>query len=211
MYLNDMLAKAIAARHEVRPVAEASDHSEHTAAPHLVADLQRRLVAETARRERAERRLQTVTEERDEGRKEGQALRRLERELREEIESAELALAQLLPEPEHEALTDLAGMTLLYVGGRAHQIAHLRRLAERWNATLLHHDGGIDDRSGLIEAQAARADRTLFPVDCVSHSAIAIVKRVCRSTGKPCLALRNSSLTAFAAALRSLGACPSSR
>ena len=99
-------------------------------------------------------------------------------------------------------------MTLLYVGGRAHQIAELRQLAGRWNATLLYHDGGIDDRSGLLEAQVARADRTLFPADCVSHNAVAIVKRVCRGAGKSYVALRSSGLTAFAAALRSLAAEP---
>jgi hypothetical protein len=122
-------------------------------------------------------------------------------------------LAQVLPapEPDEEARGDLSGMTLLYVGGRARQIAQLRRFAEQWNATLLYHDGGIDDRSGLLEAQVARADRTLFPVDHVSHNAVAIVKRVCRSAGKPFSALRNSGLTAFAAALRSLATEPQPR
>jgi hypothetical protein len=100
-------------------------------------------------------------------------------------------------------------MTLLYVGGRAHHVAQLRKLAERWNSVFLHHDGGVDDRSGLLEAQVARADRTLFPVDCVSHSAVAVVKRIARSVGKPYMALRSSGLTSFATALRSIRACAS--
>ena len=121
---------------------------------------------------------------------------------------AELAISQLLParDATDDATEDLAGTTLLYVGGRAHQIVQLHRLAEQWNATLLHHDGGIDDRSGLLEAQVARADRTLFPVDCVSHNAVAVIKRVARSTGKPYVPLRSSGLTSFAAALRSMAA-----
>jgi uncharacterized protein DUF2325 len=208
--LNEALAKAIAAGQEPPSARGATDATEHATASDIAADLRRRLAAEIARRDRADRRLRTMTEERDCERKQRQALQRRQDELREEIETAELALAQLLPapEPDDEVSKDLAGATLLYVGGRTRPIAQLRRLAERWNATLLYHDGGIDDRSGLLEAQVARADRTLFPVDHISHNAVAIVKRVCRSAGKPYLVLRNSGLTAFAAALRSLAAEP---
>ena len=41
-------------------------------------------------------------------------------------------------------LPDLAGSTVLYVGGRAHQIPKLRGLAERTGARFTHHDGGVD-------------------------------------------------------------------
>ena len=69
---------------------------------------------------------------------------------------------------------------------------------EAW-ATFLHHDGGIDDRSGLLAAQVARADLVFFPVDCVSHNAVVV--RVSRQIGKPYVALRSSGLTSFAVAL----------
>ena len=39
------------------------------------------------------------------------------------------------------------------------------------------------------------------PVDCVSHNAVAVVKRVYRHIGKPYVASRSSGLTSFAAAL----------
>jgi hypothetical protein len=208
--LNDALAKAVAAQQQGATGGAPAAHAEDDATSGVVADLRGRLSSEVARRERADRRLQTVTGERDLERKERHVLQWQERELRKEIESAELALAQLLAaaEPHDEAPKDLAGLTLLYVGGRARQVAQLRGLAGRWNATLLYHDGGIDDRSGLLEAQVARADRTLFPVDCVSHNAVAIVKRVCRTAGKPYAVLRSSGLTAFAAALQSLATDP---
>jgi hypothetical protein len=95
--------------------------------------------------EKAERRLARLTEERDSRRRQCELLQHRERELRAEVQSAEVALARLLTaiEPDDEAPKDLAGATLLYVGGRAGQIAQLRRLAERWNATLLYHDGEI--------------------------------------------------------------------
>ena len=63
------------------------------------------------------------------------------------------------------------------------------------------HDGGIEDRSGLLEAQVSRANVVFFPVDCVSHNAVATVNRVARYMGKPYVALRSSGLTSLAAAL----------
>jgi hypothetical protein len=66
----------------------------------------------------------------------------------------------------------------------------LRMLAEQSGATFLHRDGGIDDRSGLLASLVARADRIFFPVDCVSHNAVAAVKRGARHLGKPCVPLR---------------------
>jgi hypothetical protein len=211
--LNAALAKAMAARPHASSGVGAADDAEHAATSRIVADLRRRLASEIARRGRADCRLRIVMEERNRERSLRQALQQREHELREGVEAADLALARLFPasEPDDEPRSDLAGITLLYVGGRTRQIAQLRRLAEQWNATLLHHDGGIDDRSGLLEAQVARADRTLFPVDHVSHNAVAVVKRMCRSAGKPFSALRNSGLTAFAAALRSLATEPQSR
>lgn len=205
-HLNDMLGKAIAAQAHDDRATGPSDEAERAATSRLVADLQRRLAAESAGRERVDRRLQSLAAERDTERKQRQALERQQQDLRQDIESAELALARLLPptEPDEESPKDLAHMTLLYVGGRAHQIAQLRELAEQWRAAFLHHDGGVDDRSGLLEAQVARADLTLFPVDCVSHNAVGIVKRVSRSVGKPYVPLRSSGLTSFAAALRSI-------
>ena len=85
-----------------------------------------------------------------------------------------------------------------------HQIPQLRALAERSGASFLHHDGGIEDRSGLLEALVSRADVVFFPVDCVSHNAVGTVKRMARYMGKPYVALRSSGLTSLAAALRKI-------
>jgi Uncharacterized protein conserved in bacteria (DUF2325) len=74
---------------------------------------------------------------------------------------------------------------LLYVGGRHAQIGHLRAHAERYGAVFLHHDGGVEERGGLLPGLVSRADAVLFPVDCVSHAAMSLVKRLCRQTGKP--------------------------
>src|SRR5262249_54417593 len=101
-----------------------------------------------------------------------------------------------------EATTNLQGLSLLYVGGRTGQIARLRRQAQRCTATLLHHDGGIEASSTLLSGLVSRADAVLFPVDCVSHAAVGIIKTLCRQTGNPSLPLRSAGLAPFLAALR---------
>jgi len=200
--LREMLGKRLTAADPERP--DGDDHRPQPAIT-LVADLRRQLQTERDGRERGGRRwhaLKIAYQART------QELRRIEQEhqkLREELELAELALSDRLS---GEAAVNgpgpkLTGMTLLYVGGRAHQIVQLRALAEQSGGSFLHHDGGIDDRSGLLAAQVARADVIFFPVDCVSHNAVATVKRVSRQVGNPYIALRSSGLTSFAAALRS--------
>jgi len=47
---------------------------------------------------------------------------------------------------------------LLYVGGRLHQVAHLRAVGERLGATFVHHDGGIEHHPTLLAGLTSRAD-----------------------------------------------------
>jgi hypothetical protein len=203
--LNEVLGRSIASAQQHRNAsATVANDLEHETTARLVHDLRRRLAAETAGRKKMERRLHTLTTEYETEKKQCRALEQRGRELQEEIEATEHSLAKELPVPatQSQSSLDLAGTTLLYVGGRTHQLPQLRMLAEQRGATLLHHDGGIDDRSGLLASQVARADLVLFPVDCVSHNAVAIVKRISRQIGKPYLALRSSGLTSFVVALR---------
>ena len=46
------------------------------------------------------------------------------------------------------------------------------------------------------------SDAVLFPVDCISHAAMSLVKRLCRQAGKPFVPLRSGGLAPFCAALR---------
>jgi hypothetical protein len=98
--------------------------------------------------------------------------------------------------PAHQ-LPRLSDLALLYVGGRQAQIAHLRAFAERSGAAFLHHDGGIEERSGLLQGLIRRADAVLFPVDCISHAAMSLVKQTCRQSGKSFVPLRGAGLTAI--------------
>jgi Uncharacterized protein conserved in bacteria (DUF2325) len=205
--LHEMLGKAIAsAQHVPKRIPECSNELEQQTTAQLIGELRRRLAAEVASREKMQWRLETVTAERDTERQRRRASQECERELRQELESVEFSLFAQLPTfaGDDERGIDLRGTILLYVGGRVHQIPQLRALAERSGASFLYHDGGIEDRSGLLEAQVSRADVVFFPVDCVSHNAVGTVKRMARYMAKPYVALRSSGLTALAAALRKI-------
>jgi hypothetical protein len=205
--LNELLGKAIAsARNLRRTNHEYSSEIEQQTTAQLIAELRRQLSAEAASGQKMQRRLETVMAERDSERQQRRASEACARELRQELDSVEFSLLAQLRTREEDAEQgiDLRDSILLYVGGRTHQIPQLRALAERSGASLLHHDGGIEDRSGLLETQVSRADVVFFPVDCVSHNAVAMVKRMARYMGKPYVALRSSGLTSLAAALRKI-------
>lgn len=92
-------------------------------------------------------------------------------------------------------------MTILYIGGRANQVPKFKALVERSAGRFLHHDGGLEHSAALLPGLVSRADVSLFPVDCVSHDAVAAIKRVCRQVARPYRPLRTSSLACLLAAL----------
>ena len=169
----------------------------------MIADLERRLSAETRRRaalaERLERSLADLAVERDKRSAEESRAAHLEGEL--------AALEAGLGENNAPDATSanlplhLAGLTLLYVGGRPKQVGSAKLLAEKAGAVFLHHDGGVEASGTLLAGMVSRADVALFPVDCVSHEAALAVKRLCRQSAKPFLPLRSSGLGSFLAAL----------
>lgn len=165
--------------------------------------------AEEARRrsagEEAERRVAAL--EREVADKVGQlveadaARRRLEeanRVLLTDLARAERALQAVAAEEGGDGGTeirvDLAGRRILYVGGRKSTVSHAKRLVERCNGCLLHHDGGLEQSVAELESTLMGADAVVFPVDCVSHNAITCVKRLCERRSMPFRALRSSGL-----------------
>ena len=93
------------------------------------------------------------------------------------------------------------GRSLLYAGGRPNLFDRLRALAKRRNIDLLIHDGGIEDNLSLLPALVGQAGAVLFPVDCISHSAAGMAKRLCRESGKAYVPLRSASIASFMAAI----------
>ena len=171
----------------------------------LAADLKRRVEISESRRRRAEAQLQESRSDLAAERYARAAIKRRESQLQRELDAIEASL--VVPSGTNGAgrpaqlLTDI---TVLYVGGRQAQIGHLRAFAERSDAIFLHHDGGVEERGGLLPGLVSRADIVMFPVDCVSHASMSLVKRLCRQTGKPFLPLRSAALAPFCAALAKL-------
>src|SRR5262249_30544269 len=113
--------------------------------------------------------------------------------------------ALLTPADDRAAPCELAGRTVLYVGGRANQMPQLKALVERAGGRFLHHDGGIEHSGTLLPGLVSRADHVFFPVDCISHDAVATIKRLCRQAGKGYEPLRTASLACLLAVLGRLG------
>ena len=177
--------------------------SELSAFEETIAQLNERLSSETARRERLELRLSGLSDAED-------ARRRAEGErdaLRQELDALESRLSASLDDTGHGAPEfRLGGATVLYVGGRAHQLSRFRALVERAGGRFIHHDGGVEDAAALLPGLVSRSDVTLFPVDCVSHNAMIAAKRACQQLDKPFVPLRTSSLACLLSALSSLAA-----
>lgn len=168
----------------------------------VIAEMNRKLGQEVARRERLEQRLSTISAalQRMEG-----TLQRTTTErdaLAREVESIEDHVVGLLePATASTQTPEFSAHTILYVGGRVHQIPQFKALVERTGARFLHHDGGIEHSSTLLPGLVSRADHLFFPIDCISHDAASTIKRLCRQLEKPYHPLRTASLATLASAL----------
>lgn len=98
----------------------------------------------------------------------------------------------------------LRGKCVLYVGGRSGLKGQYRLLGERFGCEVLHHDGGVEQSQQHLQQLLTRADAVVCPVDCVSHDACAMVKRMCRGSMKPVLFARSSGLSSLASSLTAL-------
>ena len=196
--LNALLTGAVARGADTGP-----ERADETLAG-LVASLERRLSSETAHRQRIEERLRAAEERLAWERSDRATLERREEMLRAELEAAEAVLvgqAASTSAPGNEAPSPLQGRTVLYVGGKPGHVAGLREIAAGFAAKLLHHDGGIEDRSPQLAGLISQASIVFFPVDCVSHDAVATIKRICRQANKRYHPLRTASLAALMSSL----------
>jgi hypothetical protein len=190
------LRQALAQRIVSEPLSE-----ESAALRGLIGDLERRLAAETRRRTAVEDRLTAAQAELGRERAARMQAERQGDAARQELDAAEASL--LLPaDPDAAPPVQLDGLIVLYVGGRPNQTASMRAAAERLGATLLHHDGGVENHPTLLPGLISRADIVLFPVDCISHDAANAVKVLCRQAGKRFVPLRSASVTSLLAALQ---------
>jgi Uncharacterized protein conserved in bacteria (DUF2325) len=195
--LNEALTRALAQT----PASPETTNDDARAAREALTNLDRRLSREIISRERLERRLQSAMLTAAQAER---ALRDLRYEcegLRRELALLEAQLDDWLAEDNNSGTPKLSGAQVLYVGGRAHQVPQLRAVVERAGGALLHHDGGIEHSTTLLPGLISRADCVVFPIDCVSHDAMGILKRQCRQSAKPFIPLRTSSLASLLSGL----------
>lgn len=95
------------------------------------------------------------------------------------------------------SLDSVRGKRIVYVGGRPASNAALRRLVEAAGGDFVVHDGGVEDRKGLLAAALPGADIVVFPVDCVDHDSMNTLKRVCERHQIGYHPLRTASVASF--------------
>jgi hypothetical protein len=95
------------------------------------------------------------------------------------------------------SLDSVQGKRIAYVGGRPGSNAALKRLVEAAGGELIVHDGGVEDRKGLLAAALPGADLVVFPVDCIDHDSMNTLKRVCERHQIDYHPLRTASVASF--------------
>jgi Uncharacterized protein conserved in bacteria (DUF2325) len=176
----------------------ASTDGELDALRRLVQKQRDELVLAASRHDAVERRASNLRQERDRARADGDRATRDAALLRAELGAVDFAHRGRTGDAGNGRLDDL---TILYVGGLAANLPALRDEVEARGATFLHHDGGVEERSGLLAGLVGRCDVSLFPVDCVSHEASLALKRLCGQHGRPFVALRSAGWSSLAVAL----------
>ncbi len=129
---------------------------------------------------------------------------------RERAEALQARLDAPRPEPAPPssapaAPPDLDKRSVLCVGGRTASVPIYRQVIEHTGARFLHHDGGTEDHSSLLDATLAAADLVICQSGCISHNAYWRVKDHCKRTGKRCVFIETPSRTALERALGEIG------
>lgn len=115
------------------------------------------------------------------------------------------AISQEPVAPRHRTIPitlQLQQRNVLCVGGRSGNVSSYRDLIERVGGRFIHHDGGMEDNSSLLESSLAAADLVICQTGCISHSAYWRVKEFCKRTGKRCVFVENPSVSSLARGLQ---------
>ncbi len=165
---------------------------------------------QTQRREHAERAVAVTAEDAARLRDELEHLGRHAQALHRELAAAETQLREVgdagsaeSPNraPNRALDAPLRGKRIFYVGGRPSSTPAIRDLVLRHGGEFQRHDGGLEDRKGLLVSGVAWAELVVFPVDCIDHDSAGNLKRLCTRLGIAYLPLRSASVASFAAAL----------
>jgi len=159
---------------------------------------------QAARRERAEQAASVAQAESARLQDELDQLKQHLSTLQQELGAAEIQLREM-GEPDEAGVSSLTahlqGRRVLYVGGRPSSTPAIRGLVERHGGSFQRHDGGLEDRKGLLSSAVAAADLVVFPVDCIDHDSAGNLKRICMRQSISFVPLRSASVASFAAAI----------
>lgn len=96
---------------------------------------------------------------------------------------------------------DLCQKRILIVGGMSRMESLYRELIEASGGIFEYHNGYMKKGSRKLESSLRRADVVLCPVNCNSHNACSMVKRLAKKHQKPFQMLSNSSLQTISRAI----------
>lgn len=164
-----------------------------------LAESEQRLALHTSRREAAEQRTlqeQGTAEALRQSRDQALALLKVVQAECHALESATLdGLDQT--SGRRAGLENVRGKRVVYVGGRPGSNTALRTLVSSAGGEFVVHDGGVEDRKGLLAAALPGADIVVFPVDCIDHDSMNMLKRVCERHQVDYYPLRSASVASF--------------
>ncbi|MBJ9591417.1 DUF2325 domain-containing protein [Burkholderia seminalis] len=192
---------ALHARHHARPLAaESALRDEVHELREALAARDERLALHTSRREAAEERIAAEQASARAMRARLDDLTAMVKTLRAEasaIEQAVQASAADPADPATNALSMLQGRRVVYVGGRPGSNRAIRRIVEASGGEVTLHDGGVEDRKGLLAAALPGAQMVVFPVDCIDHDSMNLLKRICERHHIAYYPLRTASVASF--------------
>ncbi|WP_233835686.1 DUF2325 domain-containing protein [Paraburkholderia sp. ZP32-5] len=167
-----------------------------------LADADQRVALHTSRREAAEQRMQQEQEAALALRRSHDQALALLKLVQSECDALERATVDAASashgsEARRASLDGVHGKRIVYVGGRPGSNAALKRLVEAAGGELVVHDGGVEDRKGLLAAALPGADIVVFPVDCVDHDSMNTLKRICERHSIDYHPLRTASVASF--------------
>ena len=155
---------------------------------------------------RLEEQLRALTQQSEQLRDALRESRNAADEMRVELNALDrhLTEARMRDEPDGVSPRILAGKRIVYAGGRPHSTQAIASMVKEAGGELILHDGGIEERRGLLPSALAGADLVLFPVDCISHNSVTLLKRACERHQIPYHPLRTASMASFMAFLSTL-------
>ncbi|QFR13592.1 hypothetical protein SK875_B02113 [Burkholderia contaminans] len=191
----------LAARRNAQPVAaDSALRDEVHELREALAARDERLALHTSRREAAEQRIAAEQASARAMRARLDELTAMVKTLRAEASAIELAVQASADDPAECAADPpslLHGTRLVYVGGRPGSNRAIKRIVETAGGEVTLHDGGIEDRKGLLAAALPGARMVVFPVDCIDHDSMNLLKRICERHHIAYYPLRTASVASF--------------